>query len=145
MRDILGETAGPPPEVDLTAERYNGDFVRSAINNGQVSSCHDISQGGLALALAEMCMAGGYGMEIDLTDVQMPLHGLLFGEDQARYVVTIEEKMAQFIANNAADAGIQFRVLGKVGGDKLVVKDVLELDVAEMKSAHENWFPDYMA
>lgn len=145
MRDILGETAGPPPEVDLTAERYNGDFVRSAINNGQVSSCHDISQGGLALALAEMCMAGGYGMEIDLTDVQMPLHGLLFGEDQARYVITVEEKMAQFLANNAADAGVQFRVLGNVGGDKLVVKDVLALDVAEMKSAHENWFPDYMA
>lgn len=145
MRDILGETAGPPPEVDLTAERYNGDFVRSAINNGQVSSCHDISQGGLALALAEMCMAGGYGMEIDLTDVQMPMHGLLFGEDQARYVITVEEKMAQFLANNAADAGVQFRVLGKIGGDKLVVKDVLTLGVAEMKTAHENWFPDYMA
>ncbi|MEP4342982.1 MAG: phosphoribosylformylglycinamidine synthase subunit PurL, partial [Lentilitoribacter sp.] len=145
MRDILGETAGPPPEVDLTAERYNGDFVRSAINNGQVSSCHDISQGGLALALAEMCMAGGYGMEIDLTDVQMPMHGLLFGEDQARYVITVEEKMVQFLANNAADAGVQFRVLGKIGGDKLVVKDVLTLDVAEMKTAHENWFPDYMA
>lgn len=145
MRDILGETAGPPPEVDLTAERYNGDFVRSAINNGQVSSCHDISQGGLALALAEMCMAGSYGMEIDLTDVQMPLHGLLFGEDQARYVITVEEKMAQFIANNAADAGVQFRVLGNVGGEKLVIKDVLALDVAEMKTAHENWFPDYMA
>jgi phosphoribosylformylglycinamidine synthase II len=144
MRDILGETAGPPPEVDLTAERYNGDFVRSAINNGQVSSCHDISQGGLALALAEMCMAGGYGMEIDLTDVQMPMHGLLFGEDQARYVITVEEKMAQFLANNAADAGVQFRVLGNVGGDKLVVKDVLALDVAEMKTAHENWFPAYM-
>lgn len=144
MRDILGETAGPPPEVDLTAERYNGDFVRSAINNGQVSSCHDISQGGLALALAEMCMAGGYGMEIDLTDVQMPLHGLLFGEDQARYVIIVEEKMAQFLANNAADAGVQFRVLGNVGGEKLVVKDVLALDVAEMKTAHENWFPAYM-
>jgi phosphoribosylformylglycinamidine synthase II len=144
MRDILGETAGPPPEVDLTAERYNGDFVRSAINNGQVSSCHDISQGGLALALAEMCMAGGYGMEIDLTDVQMPMHGLLFGEDQARYVITVEEKMAQFLANNAADAGVQFRVLGNVGGEKLVVKDVLALDVAEMKTAHENWFPAYM-
>lgn len=144
MRDILGETAGPPPEVDLTAERYNGDFVRSAINNGQVSSCHDISQGGLALALAEMCMAGGYGMVIDLTDVLMPLHGLLFGEDQARYVITVEEKMAQFLANNAADAGVQFRVLGNVGGDKLVVKDVLALDVAEMKTAHENWFPAYM-
>ena len=77
--------------------------------------------------------------------IPQPLHGLLFGEDQARYVITVEEKMAQFLANNAADAGVQFRVLGNVGGDKLVVKDVLALDVAEMKTAHENWFPDYMA
>lgn len=144
MRDIVGETAGPPPVVDLTAERRNGDFVRSAINNNQVSSCHDISQGGLALALAEMCMAGDYGMNIDITDVEMPRHGLLFGEDQARYIITVDEKMANFIANNAADYGVPFRILGHVGGDKLVIKDVLELGVAELKTAHESWFPEYM-
>lgn len=144
MRDIVGETAGPPPVVDLTAERRNGDFVRSAINNSQVSSCHDISQGGLALALAEMCMAGDYGMNIDLTDVEMPLHGLLFGEDQARYIITVDEKMANFIANNAADYGVPFRILGNVGGDKLIIKDVLELGVTELKTAHESWFPEYM-
>ncbi len=146
IRDCLGETAGPPPEVDLVCERRNGDFVRSAINNGQVSSCHDISQGGLALALAEMCMAGDYGMDIDLTEIEaMPLHGLLFGEDQARYIVTLESDMAQFIANSAADQGVQARILGTVSGDSLEIKDVLSLDVDAMKTAHESWFPDYMA
>jgi phosphoribosylformylglycinamidine synthase II len=145
IRDCLGETAGPPPEVDLVCERRNGDFIRSAINNGQVSSCHDISQGGLALALAEMCMAGDYGMDIDLTDIEaMPMHGLLFGEDQARYVVTLDRDMAQFIANSAADQGISARILGTVSGDSLEVKDVLSLDVKAMKTAHENWFPNYM-
>lgn len=146
IRDCLGETAGPPPEVDLVCERRNGDFVRSAINNGQVSSCHDISQGGLALALAEMCMAGDYGMDIDLTEIEaMPLHGLLFGEDQARYIVTLESDIAQFIANSAADQGVQARILGTVSGDSLEIKDVLSLDVKAMKTAHESWFPDYMA
>jgi phosphoribosylformylglycinamidine synthase II len=145
IRDCLGETAGPPPEVDLVCERRNGDFIRSAINNGQVSSCHDISQGGLALALAEMCMAGDYGMDIDLTDIEaMPMHGLLFGEDQARYVVTLDRDMAQFIANSAADQGISARILGTVSGDSLEVKDVLSLDVKAMKTAHENWVPNYM-
>lgn len=146
IRDYLGETAGPPPEVDLVCERRNGDFVRSAINNGQVSSCHDISQGGLALALAEMCMAGNYGMDIDLTEIEvMPMHGLLFGEDQARYIVTLDSDMAQFIANSAADQGVQARILGTVSGDSLEIKDVLSLDVDAMKTAHESWFPDYMA
>jgi phosphoribosylformylglycinamidine (FGAM) synthase-like enzyme len=90
-------------------------------------------------------MAGDYGMDIDLTDIEaMPMHGLLFGEDQARYVVTLDRDMAQFIANSAADQGISARILGTVSGDSLEVKDVLSLDVKAMKTAHENWFPNYM-
>ena len=85
-------------------------------------------------------------MDIDLTEIEaMPLHGLLFGEDQARYIVTLESDMAQFIANSAADQGVQARILGTVSGDSLEIKDVLSLDVDAMKTAHESWFPDYMA
>ena len=66
LRDILGSTDGPPPEVDLFAERRNGNFVRSVIRNGQATACHDISSGGLALALAEMAMSSGKGLKINL-------------------------------------------------------------------------------
>ena len=96
LRDVLGIIDGPAPEVDLAMERRNGDFVRSAIRNGQVSACHDISSGGLAVALAEMAMASGKGMKISLSEANGPAHALLFGEDQARYVVTIPGRSRQF-------------------------------------------------
>src|SRR5690606_27273285 len=66
LRDVLDIVDGPAPEVDLHAERRNGDFVRSAIRNGHVTACHDISSGGLAVALAEMAMASDKGADIDL-------------------------------------------------------------------------------
>ena len=116
-----------------------GESVHGVGGQSLDGGAHD-RDGGLALAAFELAEASGVGLVLDSADTSF-----LFGEDQARYVITVEEKMAQFLANNAADAGVQFRVLGNVGGDKLVVKDVLALDVAKMKTAHENWFPDYMA
>jgi phosphoribosylformylglycinamidine (FGAM) synthase-like enzyme len=92
LRDCLGRAEGAPPPVDLIAERRNGDFIRSAIRNALVTACHDISSGGLALALAEMAIASGHGMDIDLSGGPGPAHALLFGEDQARYVVTVSER-----------------------------------------------------
>ena len=57
LREIEGREAGPPPPVDLAAERRNGDFVRSMIRDGLVAACHDVSDGGLLVALAEMAIA----------------------------------------------------------------------------------------
>src|SRR3546814_19754382 len=72
LRDVLGSHEGPPPEVDLAAERRNGDFVRCIIRNGQVTACHDLSSGGLALALSEMAMASGKGMAVSLAEQRGP-------------------------------------------------------------------------
>ncbi len=85
LREIGGREDGAPPPVDLAAERRNGDFVRGEIQAGRVSACHDISDGGLLVALAEMAMAGGIGAEI--APPERPDIGYLFGEDQARYIV----------------------------------------------------------
>ncbi|MDI7863319.1 phosphoribosylformylglycinamidine synthase subunit PurL [Rhizobiaceae bacterium n13] len=145
LRDVLGIVDGPAPEVDLFAERRNGEFVRSAIRNGQVTACHDISSGGLAVALAEMAMASGMGMQISCEECKGPLHAQLFGEDQARYVIAVPADLANFICANAEGAGVPFRRLGKVGGTDLVVDDLLSLPIQQLRSAHESWFPDYMA
>jgi phosphoribosylformylglycinamidine synthase len=145
--EIMHQRAdGPPPPVDLTIEKRNGDFVRSAIRNGQVTSCHDLSDGGLAIALAEMCIASGKGMEINPGEADLA-HALLFGEDQARYVVTIPDADANFFAINAETAGIPFRDLGIVGGDALTLTGIVSttISVADMRNAHENWFPQYMS
>ncbi len=143
LRDINGRADGPPPPVDLVVEKRNGDFVRSAIRNGQVSACHDISSGGLGMAMAEMCMAAGMGADIDAG--QGPMHALLFGEDQARYIVTVPAGQADWLTVNAEGAGVPFRVLGKAGGSALTVEGAMSISVKDMIEAHESWFPDFMS
>jgi phosphoribosylformylglycinamidine synthase II len=144
MRDCLGRAEGAPPPVDLMEERRNGDFVRSAIRNGQVTSCHDISSGGLAATLAEMAMASDLGMEIDLTSCHGPAHALLFGEDQARYVITVPSELATYIMASAEGAGVPFRQLGTVAGSSLNIDGLLSLSISALRASHESWFPSFM-
>jgi phosphoribosylformylglycinamidine synthase subunit PurL len=145
LRDVVGSTDGPAPTVDLAAERRHGDFVRSIIRNGQVTACHDISSGGLGVALAEMAMASLKGAKISLNDCRGLAHALLFGEDQARYVVAIPADLANFVCASAESAGVPFRTLGTVGGEMLVIDDLISLPVTQLVNAHESWFPSFMA
>src|SRR5206468_8986902 len=114
LREIEGREAGPPPAVDLAAERRNGDFVRGAIRTGRISACHDLSDGGLLAAVAEMAMAGRRGVALDRPPPDLPGNAFLFGEDQARYVVETPDTAALLEAARAA--GVPARVIGTVGG-----------------------------
>ncbi len=142
LREILGMEDGPAPEVDLMTERMRGEFVRAAIGSGEITSCHDISDGGLAIALAEMCIASGKGMNIDVNMRQV--HAALFGEDQSRYILTMPEDYANMFAANAEGSGVFFQRLGTVEGDRLTIGKHISLSVEEMKQTHESWFPGYM-
>ncbi|MEN0041673.1 MAG: phosphoribosylformylglycinamidine synthase subunit PurL [Pseudomonadota bacterium] len=143
QREILGEESGPAPTVDLMTERFRGDFVLSAIRSGYASACHDISDGGLAVALAEMCMASGKGADCEI-EVTYP-HAALFGEDQSRYLVTVPAQWADMFGANCEGSACIFSRLGNVGGHRLKINDLVDISVAQMKAAHEAWFPDYMA
>lgn len=145
LAEIIGATDGPPPEIDLTTERQNGEFVRSIIRNGHSTACHDISSGGLAVALAEMAMASGLGAKVSLADKRGPAHALLFGEDQARYIIAVPADLANFVEASAEGSGVPFRSLGTVSGDRLVVDDLIDIAVADLTIAHETWFPNFMA
>ncbi|MBT9372385.1 phosphoribosylformylglycinamidine synthase subunit PurL [Rhizobium sp. CSW-27] len=145
LRDILGSTEGPAPVVDLAAERRHGDFVRAIIRNGQVTACHDISSGGLAIALAEMCMGAGEGATLSLAEGRGLPHAQLFGEDQARYVVAVPADLANFVRASAESAGVPFRTLGTLGGERLVIDAIIDIAVADLAAAHEGWFPSFMA
>jgi phosphoribosylformylglycinamidine synthase II len=142
LREILGREEGSPPPVDLAAERKNGDFVRGQIVAGRISACHDLSDGGLLVALAEMAMAGGVGATISIP-ARVPSHGFCFGEDQARYLVvcTAPEKLTAA----AKSAGIATLTLGQSGGDSLTIKDIGAISVTELRRINEAWLPDYMA
>ncbi|TPW26796.1 phosphoribosylformylglycinamidine synthase subunit PurL [Pararhizobium mangrovi] len=144
LRVVQGLDNGPPPSVDLAAEWRNGEFVRSAIRNEQVTACHDLSSGGLAIAMAELALASGIGLTVRLDTETSPLHAQLFGEDQARYLVTVPNDLANFFCMNAEGAGVPFRILGTIGGDALVLEDRFSIPLDELRAAHEDWLPNYM-
>ncbi|MBN9143441.1 MULTISPECIES: phosphoribosylformylglycinamidine synthase subunit PurL [unclassified Novosphingobium] len=125
LREVAGREEGPAPAVDLNVERRNGETVRQLIADGVATAVHDVSDGGLLVAIAEMAMAGGIGARLDVTFNTAQA----FGEDQSRYVVT-----------TAGDVVLEGAVrLGTVGG-----ADVAGVLVSDLKRAHEAFFKDWM-
>ncbi len=142
LREIEGREEGAPPPVDLETEKRNGDFVRSLIDDGLVLSCHDISDGGLLVAAAEMAMASGNGAVIEDESGDIPLHAWAFGEDQGCYLLAALDTMK--VLARAKEAGVSAQEIGQTGGENFrFVQD--QLPVAELKKIHEHWFPDYMS
>ena len=125
LREIQGREAGDAPKVDLAAERTNAEAVRTLIAQGKVNAVHDISDGGLLVTIAEMALAGGLGVQLD---IELNT-AAAFGEDQSRYVVTA-----------AADTEIAGAVrIGTIGGD-----NVAGVTLANLRAAHEGFFPNLM-
>jgi phosphoribosylformylglycinamidine synthase len=144
-RDIAGRGAGAPPPVDFDAERRNGDFVRGLIETGRVSACHDVSDGGLLVAVAEMALAGGVGATLEVPDDVPSRHAWAFGEDQGRYVVSVAAAVAAEIFTLAAAAGVPAAAIGHTGGTALTVSGGHPISLEELREAHEAWMPAYMA
>jgi phosphoribosylformylglycinamidine synthase len=142
LREVLGREDGPPPPVDLALEKQNGDFVRSAIRHGNVNACHDISDGGLIAALAEMALASGLGCEVSLPAGEA--HVPLFAEDQARYVVTCPARDAEGLIAEARHTGIAAQAIGTVGGEALIVSGQAAISLEALNEAHEGWFAAFM-
>jgi phosphoribosylformylglycinamidine synthase len=143
LREIEGSEAGPPPPVDLATERRNGDFVRSEIRAGHITACHDLSDGGFFVAVAEMAIAGGHGVCLEPLPADLPRPAYLFGEDQARYLV--ETRDPAVLLEAARAAGIPARVIGVVGGVSLTLPGAGAISVDTLKAMNEAWLPSYMA
>jgi phosphoribosylformylglycinamidine synthase II len=145
MQLMQGRSEGAPPPVDLDAERHTGDLVRGLIRSGCLSAVHDVSDGGLLVAIAEMALAGGRGVELDPVPGPVPAHALWFGEDQARYVVAASPDKADAIHKAAAVAKVPLRLLGKVGGDAIALNGEPPLALTALRAVHEDWLPRFMA
>ena len=143
LREVAGLEAGTPPPVDLAQERQNGDFVRSLIKDGTVSACHDLSGGGLLVALAGMALAGNTGCQVSLPEGLSANPASLFGEDQARYLLTTSDPNA--ILSRAKNANVSSVALGTTGGTTLTVGGLPPISLEAMRDAHEGWLPNYMA
>ena len=143
-RDLCACTKGAPPPVDLLEERRNGECVRALIAQGRVTAAHDVSDGGLAVALAEMALAGGIGAAISVP-ADLPAHAFLFGEDQARFILTAAPAEARAIQGEAKAAGVACEIIGRTGSDTLTLGGAPAILLRDLERSFEGWLPDFMA
>ena len=145
LREILGREEGAPPPVNLATEKKHGELVQSLIADGRlVSACHDLSDGGLLVALAEMCLPRGIGAQVRFSS-ELPLHAYAFGEDQARYLLAVPANAKDEVMVRLNLADVPFTDLGTTIADLLLVEDTMRVPVAYLQGVHEAWLPDYMA
>ena len=133
LREIHGREDGAPPPVDLAKERAHAEFVRALIADGKVSAVHDVSDGGLLVALTEMALAGGIGCQLE----EIGDHFTAFGEDQARYVVT------SAVADQIQAAGIPMLRVGTTGGTA-VAGPGFSAELSALREANDAFFRDWM-
>ncbi|MFN3826910.1 MAG: phosphoribosylformylglycinamidine synthase subunit PurL [Micavibrio sp.] len=138
LREIIGQEDGPPPPVDLAAERRHGEFVRGLIQSQIASACHDIADGGLLVAVTEMAMASGMGAELGVTGDA----AFWFGEDQARYVITTAHP--DKVLYLAEKDGIPVTILGSTGGISLRIPENRDINIKEISTLNEGWLPAFM-
>lgn len=144
LRDICGREEGAPPPVDLAAEKRNGDCVRGMIHAGTATAVHDLSDGGLLIALAEMAMAGGIGAKLLAAPTSLVAHAYWFGEDQARYLVTVPETEAGRVLAKMRGCEVPCVRIGTTGGDAIAVAGETPVSIESLRTSHEHWLPDYM-
>jgi phosphoribosylformylglycinamidine synthase subunit PurL len=141
LREVYGREEGAPPPVDLIEERRNGDFVRKLIEQGVVTAVHDVSDGGLLVALAEMAMASGVGCQLEAATGRADAYW--FGEDQARYIVTTKNPDALVQGERATGAPV--RKIGVTLAEAvMVLHDGARVSVDDLRQAHEAFLPALM-
>lgn len=117
---LNGAPSGRPPAIDLDVEKKVQDAVLGAIQKGLVSSAHDLSEGGIAVALAESCISGGIGAEVALSSELRADH-LLFSESQSRVLLSAKPEQADALVAWLAEQGVSHAAIGKVTGSVLTI------------------------
>ncbi|MFO1128684.1 MAG: phosphoribosylformylglycinamidine synthase subunit PurL [Rhodospirillales bacterium] len=148
LREVHGREEGAPPPVDLEAERRAGDFVRTRIEAGDLDTCHDIADGGLLVAVAEMAIAGNIGASVETSAFPVEattLAGWLFGEDQGRYLVALPPAALPAFAAEAEARKVGITPIGVAGDDRLTVGGAHAISLSAVAARHRDWLPAYMA
>ena len=140
--DILHLKKGPPPTMNLQEEKKNSFFIRGLIEKKLVQSAHDVSDGGIALAIAEMCMVGKIGAKISTNLIGAERVKYLFGEDQARYIIEIKKDDLNILVQMAKEQEISITQLGSTNLEQFAI-DEIKISVDEMIKLNNNWFYNY--
>jgi phosphoribosylformylglycinamidine synthase len=144
VREIHGRSDGSPPDVNLEEERILGEFIRKIIHSKAVTAVHDVSDGGPAVAIAEMALAGNVGASLHyaLESTGPFFETAWFAEDQSLYIVTTDD--AHQLQRLAHEENFSCYVIGFTGGSSVKWKSAGEIPLADLRAAHEGFFPALM-
>jgi len=142
-REVLNIKDGPPPEVNLFNEKNNGLSVQNLILNKLVNSVHDISSGGILVALTEMCISSGIGAKIKIPKRNIAPHEYLFGEDQSRYLIEVSDKNKEEVCKILEKNSVYYEIIGKTQKDRLDLEREFSLKLSELSKVNSFWFRNY--
>ncbi len=143
LEEIYDNKEGLPPEVNLTNEKNNGECVLELINNSLVKSIHDISSGGLAVALAEMAMGTDYGVKINKPKNLTNLFKYFFGEDQSRYILEIEKNKLEKVEKILKKNNIFYENIGTTQKKYFEIQGEFKSDIKELYKINNQWYNNF--
>ena len=134
---------GPPPEINLKNEKNNGDSILRLIEKNLLYSVHDVSAGGLLLALAEMSISSNLGLKIEKPKKLLNLVEYFFGEDQGRYIIEISRDNLSKVKSILKENNIFNEVIGTVQKDNLEIIDELKISINDLYKINNKWYNGY--
>ena len=143
-REIINEKKGPPPEVNLFNEKNNGENILKLIDEGIVESAHDVSLGGIIIALSKMAIKGKKGFKLNKIKTLINKFEYYFGEDQARYIVEIKSNNVKKFQKNLDNNSIHYDELGIVTKKDIIIDKEPILHIDELIESNTNWLINYM-
>jgi len=143
FREILNFKEGQPPSINLFNEKNNGLGVFNLASKKLLNSIHDISSGGLILALSEMCISGKIGAKIKIPTTNIGKIEYLFGEDQSRYLIEIKDKNIKEVSKILDKSSIYYEIIGKTQKKYLDLENEFKIDIDELAKINSDWFKNY--
>ena len=143
-REIFNEKKGPPPEINLFNEKNNGLAITKLINKKLIESCHDISLGGILIAISKMCLKGNKGVKMNKPKYLINTYEYLFGEDQARYLIEVSKNKLKKVEELLDENSIHYEQLGYVIKEKIEFSEKSNISIDELKKGNKQWLKQYM-
>ena len=145
LRQVYSNYEGPPPEINLMNEKNNGLAVLKLINNKFILSCHDVSSGGILVALAEMSMASMLGLKIIRPKKFNDLNEYFFAEDQSRYLIEIERDNLDKVKAILEQNNTFFEIVAEVQNDMFELDKTFSIKITDLHKCNNQWFNEYNA
>jgi len=143
FREVMNFKEGPPPEVNLFNEKNNGLIIKDLISKKFLNSVHDVSSGGILVALSEMCISGNIGIKIKIPIDTISPHEYLFGEDQSRYLIEISEENKDEVSKILEKNSIYYEIIGKTQKDSLELDKNFNIELSDLREMNSFWFKNY--